>query len=307
LFDAVFTFFATIRAVFLLFFIYPDVVFSKGAYPSFPITTAARLLGIPVIIHESDSVPGRANKIAGKFAKRVALSYSEAASYFSAEKIALTGNPIRQELLDVPKVNAREMFGLIEDKPLIFITGGSQGAQLLNDVLIRVGPKILDTYQVIHQVGSQNFANFQATMDIILKNHPYQNQYKIFPYLDTQQMSAIGQTANLIISRGGSSIFEIAVWGVPSIIVPISKTNGDHQRKNAYAYARTGACSVIDENNLTPNLFLSEIDRICNNEEVITRMKKGTKIFAKKDAALKIAIEILGVLKSHTVPENTKQ
>ncbi|MBU0723302.1 UDP-N-acetylglucosamine--N-acetylmuramyl-(pentapeptide) pyrophosphoryl-undecaprenol N-acetylglucosamine transferase [Patescibacteria group bacterium] len=299
IFDAILTFFATIRAFFQLFFIYPDVVFSKGAYPSFPVTIAAWLLRIPIIIHESDSVPGRANKFAGKFAKRIAISYPEAAQYFPPEKVALTGNPIRSELLDLPKINVREMFDFADHAPIIFVTGGSQGAQIINDTMINAGPKILESYQIVHQVGQQNFANFKAAMDIILQDHPYKNRYKIFPYLDTQQMNAVGRTASLIISRGGSSIFEIAIWGTPSIIIPISKTNGDHQRKNAYAYARTGACSVIEEHNLTPNLFLAEINRVCSNEEIMARMKEATKLFAKKDAALKIAIEILGVLKSH--------
>jgi len=308
IFDAILTFFATIRAFFQLFFIYPDVVFSKGAYPSFPVTTAAWLLKIPVIIHESDSAPGRANKFASKFAKRIAISYAESSSYFPPEKIALTGNPIRSELLELPQKNVNEVFGLTDNAPIIFITGGSQGAQTINDIMISAGPKLIESYQIIHQVGQKNYINFQATMDVILQQNQYKNRYKIFPYLDTNQMNTAGRSASLIISRGGSSIFEIAIWGVPSIIIPISETNGDHQCKNAYAYARIGACHVINENNLTPHIFLTEINRICNNKETVTQMKKATQLFAKTDAAKKIAIEILGVLKEHlpTKTESTR-
>ena len=305
--DAILTFFATLRAFSQLFNIYPDVVFSKGAYPSFPVTTAARLLGIPIIIHESDTVPGRANKIAGKYAKRIAISYPEAAQFFPEEKIALTGNPIRPELLEPVSQGAYEALGLSEGVPTIFIIGGSQGAEVINDVMMNAGSKLLDSYQIIHQVGPKNLASFKATMDIVLEKHEHKNRYKMLPYLDVEQMRMAASVADLIISRGGSTIFEIAVWETPSIIIPITKTNGDHQRKNAYAYARTGACEVIDENNLTPNLFVAEIDRIYNDEELKMKMKDAARNFAKKDAAAKIACEILGVLKKHKEEEQVKE
>ena len=305
-FDAILTFFAIIRAFFKLFKIYPDVVFSKGAYPSFPITTAARFLGIPVIIHESDTVPGRANKIAGKYAKKIAISYPEAGQFFPEEKVALTGNPIRTELLKPVSEGAYEALGLEKGVPTIFIIGGSQGAQTINDVMLNAGLKLIDSYQIIHQVGPKNIDGFKATMDIVLEKHEHKSRYKMLPYLNVEQMRMVAGVADLIISRGGSTIFEIAVWETPSIIIPITKTNGDHQRKNAYAYARTGACEVIDENNLTPNLFVAEIDRIYNDEELKTKMKDAARNFAKKDAAAKIAQEILGVLKKHKEVEQIK-
>ncbi len=306
IFDAILTFFATLRAFSQLFNIYPDVVFSKGAYPSFPVTTAARFLGIPIIIHESDTVPGRANKIAGKHAKKIAISYPEAAQFFPEEKIALTGNPIRPELLEPASQGVHEALGLSEGVPTIFIIGGSQGAEVINDVMMNAGSNLLDSYQIIHQVGQKNIDSFKATMDIVLEKHEHKNRYKMLPYLDVEQMRMAVGAADLIISRGGSTIFEIAVWETPSIIIPITKTNGDHQRKNAYAYARTGACEVIDENNLTPNLFVAEIDRIYNDEELKMKMKDAARNFAKKDAAAKIAYEILGVLKKHKKAEQIK-
>jgi len=307
IFDIFLTFVATIRAFFQLFKIYPDVVFSKGAYPSFPVVTAARFLGIPIIIHESDTVPGRANRVAGKYAKRIAISYPEAEQFFPKEKVALTGNPIRQELLDPTSEGAYEALGLEKGVPVIFITGGSQGAQAINDIMLNASLKLIDSYQIIHQVGPKNIASFKTTIDLILEKHEHKNRYKMFPYLDVEQMRMAAGIADLVISRGGSTIFEIAAWEIPSIIIPITKTNGDHQRKNAYAYARTGACEVIDENNLTPNLFVTEIDRICNDENLKIKMKDAARNFAKKDAATKIAHEIVGVLKKHKEEEVKKK
>ncbi|MES2315361.1 MAG: glycosyltransferase, partial [Patescibacteria group bacterium] len=130
------TFFGTINAIIKVFSIYPDVVFGKGGYASFPTIFAARLLGIPVIIHESDSVPGRVNKWAGHFAKKIALSFGEAAQYFPQRKqkdIAWTGQPIRTEIeIPASREEGFEYFKLESNLPVILVLGGSQGAELIN-------------------------------------------------------------------------------------------------------------------------------------------------------------------------------
>jgi UDP-N-acetylglucosamine--N-acetylmuramyl-(pentapeptide) pyrophosphoryl-undecaprenol N-acetylglucosamine transferase len=105
--------------------------------------------------------------------------------------------------------------------------------------------------------------------------------------------------ATLIISRAGSSIFEIASWGVPSIIIPITNSNGDHQRKNAYSYARAGACEVIEENNLSPHVLSADIDKLIANKEKLEQMKKNALAFASPDAAEKIARAALDIALSH--------
>jgi UDP-N-acetylglucosamine--N-acetylmuramyl-(pentapeptide) pyrophosphoryl-undecaprenol N-acetylglucosamine transferase len=114
---------------------------------------------------------------------------------------------------------------------------------------------------------------------------------------EAQRMSA--GVASLVVSRAGSSIFEIAAWGLPSIIIPITKSNGDHQRKNAFTYARSGACVVIEESNLSPHLLASEIERIMGDEEYRQKMGQNAKGFSKPDAAQKIAREIVNVLLLH--------
>jgi UDP-N-acetylglucosamine--N-acetylmuramyl-(pentapeptide) pyrophosphoryl-undecaprenol N-acetylglucosamine transferase len=105
--------------------------------------------------------------------------------------------------------------------------------------------------------------------------------------------------SSLVISRAGSAIFEIASWGLPSIIIPITLSNGDHQRKNAYSYARTGACKVIEEGNLTPHLLIAEIDKIMNDPNKINEMKNNALSFANHDAAKKIAEKAINVGLEH--------
>ena len=298
------TFFGIIRAFFKLYRLYPDVVFSKGAYPSFPVTIAARLLRIPVIIHESDSVPGRANKMAASYAKKIAISFPGAADFFPPDKVALTGNPIRKELFSPIVDGAREAFGLEDGIPTIFIIGGSQGAQRINDMLISAGSDLINSYQIIHQIGENNINTFKATMDIIIEKHEHKDRYKMLPYLSLDQMRMVAGVADMVVSRGGSTIFEIAAWGKPSVIIPISKTNGDHQRKNAYAYARAGACEVIEENNLTAKLFVDEIGRIFADTELMVSMSSSARAFSKDDAAFKISREIISILKEHSAYGN---
>ncbi|MEK7152080.1 MAG: UDP-N-acetylglucosamine--N-acetylmuramyl-(pentapeptide) pyrophosphoryl-undecaprenol N-acetylglucosamine transferase [Patescibacteria group bacterium] len=288
-----------VRAIVLLYSIFPDVIFSKGGYASFPVLFAARLFGIPVIIHESDSVPGKTNVWAGKFAQRIAVSYADAGSFFPKDKVAQTGNPVRQGMFIVQKKGAHEFLKLEEGTPIIFILGGSQGAQVINNVVLDALPQLVEKYQVIHQTGENNFKSTASTAGVILKGNRYEGRYHPFPYLNLLSMKMSAGIADLIISRAGSTIFEIAAWGIPSIIVPITDSNGDHQRSNAFAYARTGACLVIEENNLAANVLISDIDRIMGNREERERMVVGARSFARPDAAQKIAEEIVKIALKH--------
>jgi len=288
-----------IKALSTLYVLYPDIIVGKGGYASFPTLFAAKLLRIPVIIHESDSVPGRANLIASKFAHRIAVSYPEAAQFFPKEKTALTGNPIRREIAIPMREGAREMLGLTEDIPIILILGGSQGAAIINDAIAQAAPLLTEQFQIIHQVGEKNLEAMQNMTEVIMGKSPYKDRYKIYGYLNEVTLKSAAGLADIIVSRAGSTIFEIAVWGVPSIIIPITDSNGDHQRKNAYAYARAGGCIVIEEANLTTNLILSEINRLMADTTLREKMKQGAQSFARTDAAEKIAQEIILVLKDH--------
>jgi UDP-N-acetylglucosamine--N-acetylmuramyl-(pentapeptide) pyrophosphoryl-undecaprenol N-acetylglucosamine transferase len=293
------TIFATTYALFRVFMLYPDVVVGKGGYASFPALFAARLLRIPVIIHESDSVPGKVNKWAAKFAEKIAISYPEAAEHLPKEKVALTGNPIRNDILIPMKEGAYELLKLEEGVPVIFVLGGSLGAKIINEAMLQAAPDIIEKYQVIHQVGKKNLKEMQDLMQVVIGYKENKERYKMFGYLDNQAMKMSGGVADLIISRAGSTIFEIAAWGVPSIIIPISNSNGDHQRKNAYSYARAGAADVIEEKNLTPHLLISEITRLVEDKQKREEMTHAAKEFSEPDAAAKIAEQVMNILIKH--------
>ncbi len=299
-FDIFKTFFATIRAIFMLYRIFPDVIFSKGGYPAVPVTIAARVLNIPLIIHESDSVPGRANKMAGKWADKIAISFREAVEYFPAEKTAFVGHIVRKEVRTPLKEGAFEYLKLKSAFPVVFILGGSQGAKFINNTVLDALPELVTRYQVIHQTGVKNFEEVKTISDLVLKDSEYKQNYYPYPYLNKLAIRMCAGVAGLVVSRAGAnSISEIASWGIPSIIVPITKTNGDHQRNNAFNYARTGACIVIEESNLEPHVLIEEIDRLFTNPEIMKTMTEATKEFVFPDAEDKIAQEIINIGLSH--------
>jgi UDP-N-acetylglucosamine--N-acetylmuramyl-(pentapeptide) pyrophosphoryl-undecaprenol N-acetylglucosamine transferase len=287
------------KALWKLFVLYPDAIFSKGAYVSVPTVVAASILRIPIIVHESDSRPGRANTLAAKFATKVAVSYPDAGKYFNPKKVAWTGNPLRTEITLPIKEGAHQAFGLNADKPVILVLGGSQGAVKINNALLDTLPSIIDDYQVIHQAGPKNFESVQQQSEITLENSSSRANYKVFPYLSEDMIRKAAGIADLVISRAGSTIFEIAVWNLPSIIIPIPENVSHDQRSNAYNYMRSGACSVIEEMNLRPEIITSEIHRIFNHPEVKERMVAGAKSFARVDAAHTIAEELISIGISH--------
>jgi UDP-N-acetylglucosamine--N-acetylmuramyl-(pentapeptide) pyrophosphoryl-undecaprenol N-acetylglucosamine transferase len=297
--DTVKTFFGVIGALFTLFSIYPDVVFGKGGYVSFPALLAARILGIPVVIHESDSHPGRVNLWAGKFAKKIALSYPEAASFFPDGKTAFTGNPIRTEVLIPATSGAHEYLELEKEIPTIFILGGSQGSKNINEAILDALPELVKKYQIIHQTGKSNFKEVRETAKVILEKSEQKLRYKPFDYLNNLAMRMSYGAADLIISRGGSTIFEIANVGSPSIIIPIPESISHDQLSNAFSYARSGAATVIEENNLTTEILTTEIEKILSNPALIENMKKAAKGFSKPDAAKKIAEQIVDIALTH--------
>ena len=294
------TFFGICNGVFKMFSIYPDVVFGKGGYASFPTIFAARILRIPVVIHESDSAPGRVNKWAGHFAQKVAISFPEAASYFPEKTVAWTGQPIIAEIeYPASRKEALLYFKLESELPVIVIIGGSQGAELINNAILDALPNLVKNYQVIHQTGVRNFKNVSEQASTVLASSQYKLRYTPIAYLNPLQMKMAAGAATLIVSRAGSTLFQIAAWGVPSILVPFNNSNADHSRKNAFSYARAGACSVIEEVNMTANILSSEIERILENKNEYEQMVQNAKKFSKPGAAEKIARALVDIALGH--------
>lgn len=298
--DGIKTLWGILLALWRLFFLYPDVVFGSGGYGSFPVLFAARILRIPVIIYATDAQPSRVNRWAGKFAQKVAISFPEATTFFPAERVAFTGNPVRKGLMLPAREGVAEFLKLDPAVPIVAVIGGSQGAQALNDAILAALPQLLEKYQVVHQTGDANIKEVEGRAKIALGTSQYASRYKPYAYLNELALRMVAGGAKLFVSRAGAgSIFEIATWGIPAILVPIPESVSHDQTKNAFAYARTGAAIVIEQNNLTPGVLVSEIDRILGNPDISRSMATAARAFARVDAARTIAEALLSIALSH--------
>lgn len=297
--DILKTFFGIFSVLWKVFRVYPDVIVSKGGYVSFPVLVAAWILGIPTIVHESDTVPGRVNIWAGKKAARIAVNFPEAVDYFPKEKVSLTGHPIRRSITTPIQTGGREYFGLSSLIPTIGVWGGSQGAQTINTLLVELLPELLSEFQVIHQTGDVTFEQTTRDAQILLADNQYKKRYVPLANLNDEQLKFFAGAVDIIISRSGSSIFEIAAWGKPSILIPYPIAHGDHQKKNAYYFARAGAATVLEEKNLTASILKNEIQTLFSNKELSAQMSKKVHTLYSPNAGKIIATEAISLALQH--------
>ncbi len=303
-FDYFKTAWGIVQATWRLYRIFPDIVFSKGGYAAFPTTVAARLLGIPLVIHESDAHPGKANVIASRWAKAIAISYDDVLKFFpqsvSRKKFILTGNPVRPEIFRPVRDGAYEFLELDSSVPVLLVLGGSSGAKAVNDVLMDALEDLVRDYQIIHQTGSAQFEETKALANIKLQSSPFKERYKPYGYLSALALRMAHGVSSLVVSRAGSGvIFEIAAVGLPSILIPIPEDISHDQTYNAFAYASSGAATVLKQKNLTSTLLKNEIQRIMNDPVLWQKMARSAKAFAKPDASRKIADILLKIALQH--------
>lgn len=286
-----------------LYQIFPDVVFSKGGYGSVPTLLAAKWLRIPVIAHDSDAIPGRATILALPFAKQIGISYEEAYEYFPEKfrsKVALVGNPVRTELKNPAREGAQEFLELERNVPVLLFLGGSLGAEKLNNTILEALPELIDHFQVIHQAGQVHIKSVAETAHVILGKNEKRYRYKPYGYLSTLALKMAAGATDLVITRAGSgSIAEVASWKKASILIPIPEEVSRDQRSNAFAYARSGAAIVMEQQNLTPHLLLAEIERLFTNPKARNDMAEAAGKFAKPDSAKAIAQIILDTALEH--------
>jgi len=295
-------FLSILQALVKLLFFMPDVIFSKGGTGSLPVILVGWFYRIPIFIHESDSIPGVSNAIAGRFATRIAVSFERAKNYFPPKKTAVTGTPINPALLTDPlaKKTAKEVMGFDPAEPVILIVGGSQGAQSINEFILTNLEDLTAITQIIHMTGTANFSEVQklsrAAMIEISTKDALPKRYHAVPYLKSEDMKNALSAADLVISRAGSaSLFEIAAFKKPAILIPLQNSGRDHQRLNAYEFAKSGGAIIIEQSNLMSGIFINQIKDILNDPALQETMAKGSESFFVPHAAEIVAQEILKV------------
>lgn len=285
--------FSLIQSLFFVYRIMPDIIFSKGGTGSLPTVLAGKFYFIPIVIHESDAIPGLQNRLAAHLAKRIGVSFKKAAEFFPREKTALIGNPVRAEILQGIYLDHKQSkinLGFDPDQPLILILGGSQGAATLNSFIWDNLTKLLKEIQIYHQTGPAKDEN----INLEKLGDEEKNRYRYKNFLTAPEMKQALAAADLVLARAGAgSIFEIAALGKPAILIPLPTAAGNHQLFNAYEYAETGAAIVIEEDNFKPSIVLNQIKTIIDNPKKMEEMAAAAKSFAKPRAAKIIAEEIL--------------
>jgi len=296
-FDVFKFFYGFFEALTKLYFFMPDVLFSKGGAGAYGTILAARWYRIPVVIHESDAVAGITNRQSAKHAVMVDLAFEEAKKYFSIKaNTKVVGLPVRKTIALKENPNTSRLeFGFSSQLPTIFLVGGSQGANALNEFVLENPEILLKNFHIIHQTGENNHKDYKAQFDFVTKNFKKeikQNYYSA-AYLNDHQMAAALNAADLVVSRAGSSIWEIASVGKPSILIPIPASANDHQRANAYSYAKAGAAVVIEEENLRGNIFLTQVNKILSDQNKLAEMSEAAKKFFRPESAELIAADLL--------------
>lgn len=280
-----------IQAYIHLFIIMPDIIFSKGGYGSFPVVAVAWLFRIPILLHESDSVTGTANKILVKFSKKIITSFPSEYSELPKDKVINLGNPVR-DLRGGNTEEAYKEFNITTEKPIIFIVGGSQGAIQINDLIYLMLKELIEQYEIIHQVGKKHYDSYLKRIEKQIGENI--TSYHAYSFLNERQMSGAFAISSLVISRAGASaIFELALVGKPSILIPLESSARGHQEKNAQIYEKIGACVSISPVNINEHLLMNQINNLMQNKQKLIQMSSAAFTFSKPDSAQNIAKLIL--------------
>lgn len=296
-------FFAIFGAFPQVFSVYPDVIFSTGGYAAFPTLYCARILRIPVVIYDADAKPGRVSLWSSKFARWIAIAHPDAAKAFPEKykaKMARTGHPIRREIETPAHEGGHEFLKLSPQFPTIFVMGGSQGARSINEAVLDALPTLLQKYNVVHQTGVNNLAEVSGIASVSLHDLPFEDRYRPFGLLNALALKMTAGITSIILARAGSgTIFELASWGIPAILVPIPLDVSHDQTENAFSYARSGGAIVIEQHNLTPHVLVAEIERLMNDASLREKMIAAAKEYARPEASRKLAQILLETAIAH--------
>ncbi len=291
-------FVALFQAWWQLFTLMPDVVFSKGGPGALPVVLLAWFYRIPVIAHESDISPGLTNLLSRPFAKKVCVTFEQAMPYFGPKGV-LTGNPVRLSLRapQVAKETGKKELGFSPTEPLVVILGGSQGSQRINEFIALNLKELIGMTQVLHQCGTANQGYMEKLTKAALAEAnavTKATRYRLVPYLEDREMSVALAAADVVVARAGSgTIAELALYGRPVVLIPLAGSANDHQRANAYAFAKQGAAIVIEESNMQFGIFAGQLKTVLTGGELAEKMGSAMRQLAKPDAARAVAEEVL--------------
>lgn len=266
----------------------PDLVLGVGGYASLPMVMAARGMQIPAFIHEQNAIPGMTNKLLARFADRVFITLEESAKYFPEDKILLTGNPLRRQILNMVDTISAEQQTTDNERFRLFTFGGSQGAHAINMAVMAALPRLADLadrLEIRHQTGERDFT---AVRDAYEQSGL---QASASPFI--ADMAAEYRWADLVICRAGATtIAEVTACGKPCLFIPFPHAVDDHQRRNAEALLKKQACFMLLEKELTGESLAGMIRELIADPELLRRTGNAARSLSRLDAARIIVDEM---------------
>jgi UDP-N-acetylglucosamine--N-acetylmuramyl-(pentapeptide) pyrophosphoryl-undecaprenol N-acetylglucosamine transferase len=251
----------------------PQVVVGVGGYASAPVLLAARFMGKPVLIHEQNAVPGLANRLLGRLAQRICLSFEDEQKFFPVGKTLLSGNPVRRGIVGCPPP---------EGEPVLLIFGGSQGAAAINRAMIEALPLLerwRDRLAIIHQTGAQDEDQVRRAYE-----DAGWRKFRVASFIT--DMSAAYAAAHLVVCRAGATtIAELCGCGRTALFIPLPRAAGDHQTRNAEALEGRGAALLLKQKDLTPAKLAAEIAALLDHPQRLKTMAQAMRALGKPEAA----------------------
>ena len=268
----------------------PRVVFGTGGFVALPVVLGAALLRVPVVLHEQTAVPGLANRIGARFARRIAVTFPDRAGRLPAARVVVTGNPLRPELRAGSRSSAIARFQLDPVVPLVYVTGGAQGAHRINRVVGDALASITEQAQLIHQCGENPATGDRRWLEDRRAALPpaLARRYTVVPYIGAE-LAGIYAAAALVVARAGAgTVNECCQLGVPALYVPLPGTRGDEQTENARIVERVGGAVVLPQSMLTTERLVREIRALLADPAGLKQMGEHARTLAVPDAAERI-------------------
>jgi UDP-N-acetylglucosamine--N-acetylmuramyl-(pentapeptide) pyrophosphoryl-undecaprenol N-acetylglucosamine transferase len=263
----------------------PDVVVGVGGYASVPALLAAKWLKVPYLIHEQNAWPGMANRLLGRWAQRICLSFEEAGKAFSGLATVVTGNPVRAAMEQCPELRS--------EPPVLLIFGGSQGARAINRAVVAALPQLekwREELQILHLAGQLDFEEVAAGY----REAGWEN-VEVMPFI--KEMAAAYANASLVVCRAGATtLAELTACGRPSVLIPFPHAAGGHQADNARALAAKGAAILVEERDLTAEGLGQLLDELLSDKEQLQTMATACRSLAQRGAAARLLGECRAVL-----------
>jgi UDP-N-acetylglucosamine--N-acetylmuramyl-(pentapeptide) pyrophosphoryl-undecaprenol N-acetylglucosamine transferase len=269
----------------------PRAVFGTGGFVALPVVAAAALRGIPSVIHEQTAVPGLANRASAPFARRIAVTYADSVRHFSADKVVVTGNPMRPELRGGSREAGLARYGFEPHVPLVYVTGGAQGAHRINRAVGDALPALLEHAQIVHQCGDNPTTGDLAWLRERRAALPsaLAARYVVTPFIGAE-LADLFAAAWLVIGRAGAgTVNECCQLGLAALYVPLPGTSGDEQTANARLVANAGGAELLPQASLTAAVLAERVRALLTAPDRLKTMGERATTLAVPDAAERIA------------------